>query len=418
MNNSHDIRRPARYDQQKSEKGVAKVIRTQVAVVGAGPAGLTVANLLRRDNIDCIVLENQSRSFVESHPRAGFIEEWAVRSLQRHGLADRLLRAAQTHTRFELRFAGARHEFPYSSLVGDRHFVYPQQNLVTDLLASHADHGGGRVVFGVQDIRLHDLDTSPSVTYLDPEAGTTQRIECDFVAGCDGAHGVCRRYFPENSTLRHDYGVGSLAILAEAPPSADNVVFGIHPRGFAGHMARSPQVTRFYLQCAPDDVEGNWPDERVWAELHTRLSVPGHDINEGPLIEKRVLSLHNYVVEPMSLGRLHLAGDAAHLIAPVAAKGMNLALHDAFLLAGAITAHYHGDGGKLAGYSAACLARVWQYQEFTHWLSEIFHGSTSNDEGETFRSRLAQARLRRILGSPTAAHAFAEMYLGVQADFC
>jgi p-hydroxybenzoate 3-monooxygenase len=411
-------RKPARTPTSVPEGSdkVLAVTRTQVAIIGAGPAGLTVANLLRRKGIGCIVLDQQSRCFLEAQPRAGFIEEWAVRALEKHGLADTLLCTAQTQDTFEFRFDGGRHAFRYGELSGYRHFVYPQQNLVTDLLAAYVDDGAD-ARFLARDVRLSNLDTdAPSVTYTDPETGGSHRIDCDFIAGCDGAQGVCRGYFPDECTLRHDYGIGWLALLAQAPPSADGVLFGIHPRGFAAHMARSPQVTRFYLQCPPGDAESNWPDERVWAELHARLSVPGGEITEGSLIEKRVLDMHNYVVEPQSRGRLYLAGDSAHLVAPIAAKGMNLALHDAFLLVSALEAHYDGDGEKLAGYSDACLARVWQYQEFSQWLSDIFHSSSTGEPGETFRSRLAQARLRRLLGSEAAATAFAEMYLGVRAD--
>lgn len=392
--------------------------RTQVVVVGAGPAGLTVANLLRAAGIGCVLLEEQSRAFIERRPRAGFIEEWAVRALEAHGLADRLLRTAQTQDSFEFRVEGVRHVVRYGELSGHRHFVYPQQNLVTDLVASHVD-GGGDVRFAVRDVRLHDLETDrPAVTYED-EDGRPHRLECDFVAGCDGARGVSRGCLAAAGRLfaSHDYGIGWLALLAEAPPSAPGVIFGIHSRGFAAHMARSPQITRFYLQCPPGDSEENWPEERVHGELRSRLSIPGGEIRLGPLVERRVLDMRNYVVEPMSYGRLHLAGESAHLVAPIAAKGMNLALHDALLLAAAIAAHYEGDETKLAGYSDACLGRVWQYQEFSQWLSEIFHGHAADSPANLFHTRLAQARLRRLLKSKTAATAFADLYIGKHADF-
>lgn len=392
--------------------------RARVVVVGAGPAGLTVANILRAASVDCVVLETESREFIEQRPRAGFIEEWAVRALEQRGLADRLLAHAQTHGECEFRRAGKRHRFAYGELSGHRHFVYPQPLLVTDLVGAYADRAGGDIRFGVRDVELHGIETDrPSVSYTDPETGERIRVECDAVAGCDGARGVTRAYLTaERATVaRHDYGIGWLALLAQAPPSSDCVVFGLHPRGFAAHMARSPQVTRYYLECPPGDDPENWPHERVWSELHARLTVEGAPpLTEGPLIEKRVLDMHNYVVEPMSHGRLYLAGDAAHLAAPIAAKGMNLALHDALLLGDALVAYCaQGDESDLSGYSEACLPKVWQCQEFSRWLSELLHGTSS---GDPFQAGTAGARLRRILGSPAAAAAFAELYIGKSAD--
>ncbi|WP_086741725.1 FAD-dependent monooxygenase, partial [Streptomyces glaucescens] len=288
--------------------------RLPVVIVGAGPAGLTLGNILRAASVDCVVLEVESREFIERRPRAGVLEEWAVRGLERRGLAGNLLARAQRHTECEFRFGGERRRLPYTELTGHHHFVYPQPLLVSDLVREYADVRGGDIRFGVRDVRLHDLDTDrPSVSYRCPAGGERLVIRCDFVAGCDGARGVTRTALPPRRTriARHDYGIGWLALLAEAPPSSDCVVFGVHPNGFAGHMARSPEVTRYYLQCPPGDDPANWPHERVWAELRQRLgAADAPPLTEGRLIEKRVLDMHNHVVAPMAYGRLFLAGDA------------------------------------------------------------------------------------------------------------
>ncbi|MEV0173804.1 4-hydroxybenzoate 3-monooxygenase [Streptomyces sp. NPDC050803] len=391
--------------------------RFPVVIVGAGPAGLTLGNILRAASVDCLVLETESRAFIEQRPRAGVLEEWAVRGLEQRGLADNLLARGQVHNECEFRFAGERYRLAYAELTGHHHFVYPQPLLVTDLVREYADVRGGAVRFGVRDVELHDLDTGrPSVSYICRESGQRQVVHCDFVAGCDGARGVTRAAVPAGRARvsRYDYGIGWLALLAEAPPSNDCVVFGMHPRGFAGHMARSPEVTRYYLECLPGDDPENWSHERVWAELQERLGAAGAPrLTEGRLIEKRVLDMHSYVVEPMAFGRLFLAGDAAHLTAPIAAKGMNLALHDAFVLGDALVAALtKGDTTGLDGYSRACLGRVWDYQEFSQWLSEVYHGTSS---GDPHRAGTARARLRRLFGSPSAALAFAEQYLGKNA---
>lgn len=394
------------------------VMHVPVVIVGAGPAGLTVANLLRAASVDCVVLEIESRAFIEQRPRAGFLEEWAVRALDQRGLADRIVERAPTHTEFEFRFEGERQRFRYTEITGHHHYVYPQPLLVTDLVREYADVRGGDIRFGVRDVELHDIGTEqPSVSYTDPETGERRLLRCEFVAGCDGPRGVTRTAMPAASTTvaRHDHGVGWLALLAEAPPSSDCVILGVHPRGFAGHMARGPEVTRYYLQCPPGDDPENWPDERVWPELHARLAVRGAPpLTEGRLVEKRVLDMHDYVTEPMAYGRLYLAGDAAHLVAPIAAKGMNLALHDALLLGDALAAYCgKGDDSGLRDYSASALRRVWHYQEFSQWLSELYHGPSS---GDPFRAGAASARLRRVLGSPAAATTFAELFLGKGTD--
>ncbi|MEU6672072.1 4-hydroxybenzoate 3-monooxygenase [Streptomyces sp. NPDC046727] len=392
--------------------------RFPVVVVGAGPAGLTVGNILRAAGVDCLVLETESREFIERRPRAGVIEEWAVRGLERRGLAGNLLERAERHSECEFRFDGHGYRFAYTELTGRHHWVYPQPLLVTDLVREYADVRGGEIRFGVRDVRLHDLDSDrPAVSYTDPDSGERRLVHCDFVAGCDGARGASRAALPDRARIsRHDYGIGWLALLAEAPPSADRVLFGMHPRGFAGHMPRSAEMTRYYLQCPPGDDPDDWSDDRVWDELQQRLRAADRPpLTRGRLLEKRVLDMHNYVVEPMVFGRLFLAGDAAHLVAPIAAKGMNLALNDAFLLGDGLVAYLtKGDPTGLDGYSAACLRRVWDYQEFSEWLSGIYHGTSS---GDPHRAGTTLARLRRVFTSPVASAAFAEQYLGTATAY-
>ncbi|GGY99925.1 4-hydroxybenzoate 3-monooxygenase [Streptomyces olivaceoviridis] len=389
-----------------------------VVVIGAGPAGLTVGNILRAAGVDCLVLETESRAFIEQRPRAGVIEERVVRGLEQRGLAGDLPKRAERHTECEFRFDGRGHRFAYTELTGYHHWVYPQPLLVTDLVREYADVRGGEIRFGVRDVRLHDLDSDrPAVSYTDPDSGERHLVTCEFVAGCDGARGASRAALPSRARIsRHDYGIGWLALLAEAPPSSDRVLFGMHTDGFAGHMPRSPELTRYYLQCPPGDDPDAWSHERVWADLQRRLRAADRPpLTEGRLLEKRVLDMHTYVVEPMVFGRLFLAGDAAHLVAPIAAKGMNLALHDAFLLGDGLVAQLTGgDSTGLDGYSDACLRRVWDYQEFSEWLSEIYHGTSS---GDPYRAGTTLARLRRIFTSPVAAAAFAEQYLGT-AEAC
>jgi p-hydroxybenzoate 3-monooxygenase len=395
-----------------------RVAEASVVIVGAGVAGLAIGRLLRTAGVDCVILETESRQFIEQRPRAGFIEEWVVRALERHGLADGLLAHAKPQSECEFRMDGARHLFRYGALSGQHHFVYPQQLLVTDLVRAYADAAGGPIHFGVTDVELHGLDTErPAVSYTAAETGERHVINCDFVAGCDGARGVSRKAVPEGAmqVMRHDYGIGWLAILAQAPPPSAHALFGLHRNGLGAFMHRSPEISRYYLEVPPGDNPDNWPHERVWRELRERLEVPDAEpLVEGELLEKRVLDMHNYVVEPMSYGRLHLAGDSAHLLAPIGAKGMNSALHDAFLLTDALRAHYEqGDDSRLAGYSDDALRRIWQYQEFNQWLSEIMHGPSS---GDPFRARVAAARLRRMVGSEISGASLAGLYIGVDAD--
>lgn len=386
--------------------------RRPVGIVGAGPAGLTLGNLLQQAGIPCVVLERGTREHVETRPRAGVIEHRAVRMLDDHGLADRLLAEADRHGACEFRVNGRAYEVDYSSLYdGQTHYVYPQQEVVKDLVGAYVA-GGGDVRFSVTDVELHDIESGePSLTWTSAD-GRAERLDCSFIAGADGFHGVTRRSIPAGAIqeFSHQHGIEWLSILAEAPPSTHKVIYALHPDGFAGHMLRSATVSRYYLQVPVDDTVDNWSDERVWTELHKRFALHDSDwsLTEGRIIEKRILDMRSHVVEPMNHGNLYLLGDAAHIITPVGAKGMNLALHDAEVLAAALTAfHRSGDETGLNEYSDTCLRRVWRAQEFSQWMVFMIHRSP-----EPFLSRLGQARLEHLIGSGSSAGYFAQNYVG------
>jgi p-hydroxybenzoate 3-monooxygenase len=371
-----------------------------------------VANLLQRAGVPCVVLERGTREYIETRPRAGVLEDRSMRMFERHGLADRMLTESDTHTACEFRIDGKAHELDFAELSGGKtHFVYPQQAVVTDLLRQFLE-GGGDIRFEVTDVEPHDhLEETPSVSWTSAD-GAAERLECSFIAGCDGFHGVSRKSIPAGAVkeFTHQHGIGWLSILAQAPPSTDKVIYALHEDGFAGHMLRSSTVSRFYLQVPVGENVDNWPDEKVWAELHKRLALRDSDwaLTEGKIIEKRVLDMRSHVVEPMRYGRLYLLGDAAHIITPMGGKGMNLALNDAEVFAEAVDSYYHHKStAGLDDYSAVCLRRVWRAQEFSQWMVDLVHRNE-----QPFLGRLGHARLQHLIESPEAAAAFAHMYVG------
>jgi p-hydroxybenzoate 3-monooxygenase len=387
--------------------------RRPVGIVGAGPAGLTLGNLLREAGIPCVVLEKGTREHIETRPRAGVLEHRAVQMLTEHGLAGRLLREADRHGACEFRVNGKAYEVDYSTLYdGQTHYIYPQQEVVQDLARHYVDERGGAVRWSVTDVELHDIESAEPVLTWTNADGTRERLDCSFIAGADGFHGVTRRAIPAGAVqeFSHQHGIEWLSILAEAPPSTHKVIYALHPDGFAGHMLRSSTVSRYYLQVPVDDTVDNWPDERVWSELHKRLALRDSDwkLTEGRIVEKRILDMRSHVVEPMNHGSLYLLGDAAHIITPVGAKGMNLALHDAEVLADALTRYHRtGDETGLRSYSEVCLRRVWRAQEFSQWMVFMIHRSP-----EPFLSRLGQARLEHLIASGSSAGYFAQNYVG------
>jgi p-hydroxybenzoate 3-monooxygenase len=391
-------------------------VRTQVAIVGAGPAGLVLSHLLAASGVSCVVLERHSRDYIEHRVRAGLIEHGTVELLSEAGLGERMSRQGVPHHGTELRVFGQRHRIAYSDLYGGRRMlVYPQQDLVADLVALRLAQDG-EIVFEAEDVALEAVDSSaPSVTYT--AQGERHTLDCDFIAGCDGFHGVCRDSIPSGAITHYDQRLpfGWLGIIAAVPPSTKEIIYAYHERGFAGHMLRTDTVSRFYVQCDPDDDIANWPDDRIWFELRTRLASPGWTLREGEILEKSISELRSFVCEPMRYGNLFLAGDAAHIVPPTGAKGMNLAIHDAAVLARAFSRWYQsGDASGLECYSDDCLRRVWRVQEFSSWMSWMLHRLPDDLPDVEFRRRLQRAQLEYLCSSPTAAASFAENYVGIE----
>jgi p-hydroxybenzoate 3-monooxygenase len=388
--------------------------RTQVGIVGAGPAGLVLGHLLHRAGIGTVVLEARSREYVESRVRAGVLEQGTVDLLVESGVGERLLRQGLVHEGVELQFAGRRHRIAFTDLTGGRSItVYGQQEIVKDLIAARLD-ARLPLLFDAAATAIEDVQSDrPRIRYT--HGGSEAELECDFVAGCDGFHGTCRETIPpgELTAFTREYPFGWLGILAEAPPSNHELIYAYHERGFALHSMRSPQLTRLYLQCAPDEELAEWPDERIWAELQTRLGLPGWTLNEGPIVEKGVTGMRSFVVEPMQWGRMFLAGDAAHIVPPTGAKGLNLAVADVRVLADALVAWYRsGNTTALERYSEVALRRVWRAEHFSWWMTTMLHPLPA---GDAFDVRLQLAQLAYVCASRAAATSLAENYVGLPA---
>jgi p-hydroxybenzoate 3-monooxygenase len=389
-------------------------MRTQVAIVGAGPAGLVLGQLLHQAGIESVVLEARSREYVEKRVRAGVLEQGTVDLLATIGADQRLRREGIVHHGVELRFQGEGHRIALSDLTDGRAItIYGQQEVVKDLIAARLETGQ-ELHFEVAEVSVHGFeDGRPVVRYLD-DFGDRHEIECDFIAGCDGFHGICRPSIPEAvlTVFEHEYPFAWLGILARVAPSSDELIYCNHERGFALHSLRSLELTRLYLQCPPTEEIESWPDERIWEELQRRFqTTDGWTLHQGPVIEKGITPMRSFVVEPMQCGRLFLAGDAAHIVPPTGAKGLNLAVHDVKILAAAIDRWYRdGDEALLDAYSATCLRRVWRVQHFSQWMTSMFHRHPS---GDVFERRLQLAQLQYVTRSKAAATTLAENYVGL-----
>lgn len=385
--------------------------RTQVAIIGAGPAGLLLGHLLHLAGIDSVVIEARPRSYVENRIRAGVLEHHVVDALEQTGLGERMRREGLPHAGTQFLFGGVLHRIDFQALVGHSVMVYGQHEVVRDLIAAR-EAAGAPLLFDCADVAVEGYGSGAPVVRFHRD-GQAHTLACDLIAGCDGFHGVCRPSLPPGLWRGFDraYPFGWLGILAEAPPSSDELVYANHDRGFALLSMRSPTVQRLYLQCAPDeDVEG-WSDDRVWSELSRRLACEGIALQTGPIFQKSVTPMRSFVAEPMQCGRLFLAGDAAHIVPPTGAKGMNSAIADVLLLSRAIERWVRaGDDAGLQGYSEAALRRIWKVQRFSWWMTTLFHRF---DGASDFDRRVQLAELDYVVGSKQASAALAENYVGL-----
>ena len=396
-------------------------MRTQVGIVGGGPAGLLLSHLLHLRGIESVVVEARSRQYVEDRVRAGVLEQGTADLLTETGVGDRLKREGMVHYGVELRFGGRGHRIDFKEFAGGRAIVvYPQNKVVADLFDARLA-AGGRIFFDADDVSVHDFaDASaqarPKIRFR--ANGRPQEIECDFIAGCDGFHGICRPSIPSGAltVFERIYPFGWLGILAEAPPSSDELIYAYHERGFALLSMRSPEISRLYIQCTPDEDISKWPDDRIWQELHTRLATADGKwkLTEGPIVQKGVTGMRSFVVEPMQYGRLFLAGDAAHIVPPTGAKGLNLAASDVLVLSRAL-AEFYASGRKdlIENYSKTCLRRIWKAQRFSWWMTSMLHLFEADN---AFDRRRQIAELDYVTSSRAASQTLAENYVGLPME--
>ena len=389
--------------------------QTQVAIVGAGPAGLMLSHLLHQRGIHSIVLEARSRAYCEERVRAGVLEHTSVDMLRQAAVAERLDREGLRHEGIDIGVDGVRHRIDFQVLTGKSVIVYGQQEVVKDLIARRFKDGGD-VRFECGEVALQSIDSlCPSVRV--EKDGNIDEIQCDFIAGCDGFHGISRSSIPREALKIYEraYPFAWLGILAEAAPSREELLYMHHTRGFALYSMRSPRVTRLYLQCSPDEDTRDWSDDRIWTELRIRLACSdGWSPREGKILQKGVTGMRSFVVEPLQHGRLFLAGDAAHIVPPTGAKGMNLALADVHHLSAALDAFYSlNEASKLQSYSQTCLQRIWKAQRFSWWMTSLLH---CFPEESPFDQKRQLAELAYVTGSRAAATSLAENYVGLPLD--
>jgi len=389
-------------------------MRTQVGIVGAGPAGLMLSHLLHLAGIESVIIEDRSRAYCEARVRAGLMENWVAQMLIDTGVGARLQREAMVHDGIFFSFRGEAHKLDFAELIGKHVFIYDQKEVVTDLIAKRlAD--GGQVLFEVTDSSVHDFASgTPKIRFK--HDGKTQQIDCDFIAGCDGFHGVCRPSLPADSWAGYDrvYPYGWLGILSESPPPEKELIYACHERGFALFSMRGPQLSRLYLQVEPDEDPDRWPDERIWDELTTRLGGV-RPLQRGKIVQKGVTPMRSFVAEPMRHGRLFLAGDAAHIVPPTGAKGMNLAMADVRVLSRAIERFYRrGESDELESYSTTALRRVWKGQRFSYWMTSMLHRPSG--EYAAFDMKRQLAELDYVTSSRAAAVSLAENYAGLPIE--
>ena len=384
-------------------------MRTQVTIIGAGPAGLLLGHLLHQAGIASVILEALARGPVESRIRAGVLEHDSAALLRRIGLGARMDREGLLHHGIILRFGGRNHRIDLTDLSGGKSImVYGQHEVVRDLIAARLE-AGAPLLFEATDVALHDIESAPHVTFA--HDGREQTVACDFIAGCDGFHGISRASIPPArlSAFDRSYPFAWLGILAAVAPASAELIYASHHNGFALLSMRSPTVSRLYLQVAPGEDEASWSDDRIWSELRTRL---GFDFPAGPILHKGITAMRSHVVEPMRWGRLFLAGDAAHIVPPTGAKGMNLAFGDVALLARALEAWFGANNAAgLDAYSATALRRVWQAERFSWWLTSLLHRFEAHTP---FERRMQLVELDYLTTSRAAATTLAENYVGLR----